>query len=155
MMFQSIVLEPSSSAFMFCCAQGSPSPLSHWCILQFPPYLHKIYTFPPVSVKFLNCPYFRSVYAFLLNLHFLLPTILTMMHLCIMFYTYWLKGDGHPWVRVTLKHDAPSWTWPCAANILKLFLSTQRMHRRKQTQLHYWEQWIKSNSRHLPSDHIA
>ena len=50
---------------------------------------------PPISTKFINrprspiSPSFHSIYLFLNNLLFLLPSILTMMHLCIMLYTYW------------------------------------------------------------------
>jgi len=45
---------------------------------KFPVYFRKIYTFPPISAK-LTVFYLR----------FCLPPILTMMHLCIMLYTYW------------------------------------------------------------------
>jgi len=44
------------------------------------PYFHKIHKFSPVLVE---------LRIFLLNLRFFLPPILTMMHLCIMLYTYW------------------------------------------------------------------
>src|SRR6218665_2214509 len=43
----------------------------------------------PISAKFLNSPYFRSNYVLLASLTFLLPPMLTIMHLCIMLYTYW------------------------------------------------------------------
>ena len=43
-------------------------------------YFWNIYKFPP---------YFRKVYVFCLIYVFLLPPILTMMHLCIMHYMYW------------------------------------------------------------------
>jgi len=49
--------------------------------LHISPYFRIIYKFP----------FLRPIYVFLLNLHFWLPAyILTMMHLCIMLYAYWL-----------------------------------------------------------------
>src|SRR6218665_3998418 len=54
--------------------------------------INKPYSLPaksPISAKFLNSPYFRSNYVLLASFTFLLPPILTMMHLCIMLYTYW------------------------------------------------------------------
>jgi len=49
-------------------------------------YFHKIYKSPsPISAKF---TFFVLIYAFLL------PPILTMMHLCIMFYAYWTPLTG-------------------------------------------------------------
>ena len=60
--------------------QGCPFPLSQWCLLNF----------PPICTKFINfLLYFSSINVFLPNLRFLLPPILTMMHLCIILYTYW------------------------------------------------------------------
>ena len=64
-------------------------PQTQWCILHIPPNFRKYLKFPPISTKFINTPLFSLNLGFLLNLRFLLPHILTMMHLCIMIYTYW------------------------------------------------------------------
>ena len=53
--------------------------------IAFSPYLHKIYKFNEIY-KF--SPYFCKIYVFGLIYVFLLPPILTMMHLRIMHYTY-------------------------------------------------------------------
>ena len=53
---------------------GASISLSQWCILHI----------PAISIKVLNFPYFPSIYDFLLS------PILTMMHLCIILYTYWM-----------------------------------------------------------------
>src|SRR6218665_1137567 len=61
------------------------------------PYFRKIYKFtpPPILVEFafFAAPYFHHdafmQSAFLINLRFLLPLILTLVHLCVMLYTYW------------------------------------------------------------------
>ena len=45
--------------------------------------------FPSISSTFLNFHLFSFNFGFLLNYVFLLPPILTMMHLCIMLYTCW------------------------------------------------------------------
>ena len=50
-------------------------------IYKFPSYFRRIYTFPHSFVQF---TFFGLIYVL-----FLLPPILTMMHLCIMLYTYW------------------------------------------------------------------
>jgi len=50
--------------------QGRPSPK---------PMMHTI-AYPPISGKFINLPYFRSIYVLLPNLGFLRPPILTIMH---------------------------------------------------------------------------
>jgi len=60
------------------------------------PYFHKIYKLVPYFLKIYTFPpYFRKIYVSWLNLRFLLSPILTMMHLCIILYTYGKAGqDG-------------------------------------------------------------
>jgi len=68
---------------------GAPIPLSQWCILYILP-ISTTYINSPISAKFINfSPHFCSIYAILLNLRLFPSPILTMMHLCIMLYTYW------------------------------------------------------------------
>jgi len=57
---------------------GASIPLRQWCILHI----------PLISKKFINFHIFMNFPLFLQNLRFLLPPILTMIHLCIMVYTY-------------------------------------------------------------------
>ena len=57
--------------------------------IEFPPFPKKIINFPQFPQHVKTPPYFGSIYVFLPDLRFLLPHILTMMHLCIMLYTYW------------------------------------------------------------------
>src|SRR6218665_516729 len=57
-----------------------PMKLMH---IAYSPYFHKIYKCPPpISVKFMNSPYFRKMYVFCLTYVFSSSSILTMMHLC-------------------------------------------------------------------------
>ena len=74
----------NSFVYIFCCmprCRSIHSPLNQECELNIPPYFHKMYKFPP---------YFCSIYVFLPNLCFFASPILTMMHLCIMLYMYWM-----------------------------------------------------------------
>src|SRR6218665_1159558 len=57
-----------------------PMKLMH---IAYSPYFHKIYKCPPYFRKIYEFSLFSQNVRFLLNLRFL-----TMMHLCIMFYTY-------------------------------------------------------------------
>ena len=50
-------------------------------LINFLAYFSKIYKFHPIFIKF---TFFGLIYALLLLL------ILTMMHLCIMLFTYWM-----------------------------------------------------------------
>ena len=66
--------------------QGSPSPVSHWCKLHISAISTKFIDFPSISSNF---PMFSLNLRFLLNLRSFASPILTMMHLRILFYTYW------------------------------------------------------------------
>ena len=75
------------------------------------PYFCKIYEFPPISVQFT---------AFLSNLRFLLPPILTMMHLCITLYTYWTPlGWGRP-ILCLSQHLMLIFRWRGPSSMVKL-----------------------------------
>src|SRR6218665_343999 len=71
--------------------QGLPAPVSHLCTLHIPSLIQQDFEISPISTKYRNFPLFSSSldFCFLLNLRFLLPPILTVLHLCIMFDTYW------------------------------------------------------------------
>ena len=56
-------------------------PQSKRCILHIPSYFCKIYTLSP---------HVHKIYIFCLVYVFCFPPILTMMHLCIMLYMYWM-----------------------------------------------------------------
>src|SRR6218665_1245401 len=61
-----------------------PKPMIH-NFFAYSPYFHTIIINSlSISAKFINFP------LFLINLRFLLPSILNMMHLCIMLYMYWM-----------------------------------------------------------------
>src|SRR6218665_1983879 len=62
-----------------------------------------MYTFPPIFIQFTF---------FWLHLRFLLPPILTMMHLCIMLYAYCTPPDDN----TTCKHSVTS----CLLPLVKL-----------------------------------
>src|SRR6218665_2632960 len=55
-----------------------------------PPYFQKIYNLTLFLQKVINFPLLLYNLHFLLNLRFLLAPMLTMMHLRIMFYVYWI-----------------------------------------------------------------
>src|SRR6218665_2282725 len=62
-----------------------PKPMMH---IAYSPISTKFKNFTLISVKFIYFTLFPQNLRFLLNLCFLLPPILTMMHLCIMLYMY-------------------------------------------------------------------
>ena len=69
--------------------QGHSFPQLNDAYRFFPPISAKFVNFPVNLTKFKNLPLFSFNLRFSLNFRFLLPPILTMMHLCIMLYTYW------------------------------------------------------------------
>src|SRR6218665_1371868 len=77
---------------IFCLShQGHTSPLKPKMHIEYFPYLEKIYkSQPPISTKCINFPIFLFILrGFCLIYVFLLPSILTMLHFCIMLYMYW------------------------------------------------------------------
>ena len=76
--------------FTFCQVHDSRgvNPLRQIRILHIPSYFQKNYKFP-ISAK--NISLFSFNLSFFLDLRLLLPhnIILTMMHFCVMLYTYW------------------------------------------------------------------
>jgi len=106
-------------------SRGVHLPLSQWCILYIPPYFHKIYKCPLVSFNL----------RFLLNLCFLLPPILTRLHLCIMLYTYWtpLSSSQYKWSTIRVGNKTQNKTeimeksmklisWISSANLITKYL---------------------------------
>src|SRR6218665_3672130 len=62
-------------------------PMMH---IAFSPISQKIISFLPISAKFINfSPIFVKFTFFCVIYVFLLPAILSMMHLCSVLYTYW------------------------------------------------------------------
>src|SRR6218665_3225772 len=82
----------SSSVISYRVIQGRPKPpkpvmhIHHHIFRRFiiSPYFRKIYKFLPISAKCIHRPpiFVQVTFLLLLNLRFLLPPILTMMHFC-------------------------------------------------------------------------